>query len=1015
MLWMRASFRSRILVAAFIVFLPLTLTAFTTQARFEHINTADGLPNDAVSAIVQDSRGFLWLGTQGGLVRWDGYRFELFENEPFNDNTLIHNQIQTLFLDGDTLWIGTYGGLDRFDLTTHKFSHFHNEIDNQQSLGQDLVIAIGKDRNGKIWVGTQNGLYRMDDPSGIFTAYLPDPDRVATPNEPGPLPGATVRAIHLDRKGRLWIGTGTGGLALYDEKTDLFRVWTHDEKNQRSLPSNIVMDIDEDQNGRFWFALWNGGLVSSLDPETGVFQTHRTSDQRIYAVYAQEPFHVYVASWGGGLFEWNRDGESFVNYRTGSSPGTISHDVVYSFLLDRSGDLWIGTNGGGLNRVSRNEGYYEALDHDPSDAKSISAGKVTSIIRDHNDRLWAGVYNGGLNLYDDEAGAFTHFRHDPKRADSLPNDIINALYEDSRGRLWIATNGGLARYDEARNVFVTWPRDTLPDTIFYAILEHPDGRLWLGTYQQGLVLLDTDSGQVTHYPPDPKGLSGPRSGLVFCMEYDNSGRLWIGTNQGLSIFDGSGFRTWTYSIDDRTGISSDTIRCMYKDSTGVFWLGTTGGGLLRAEAADGVFTLFSRANGLPSLNIRHIIEDRKGNLWVGTSSGLTVKNKGDDVFRGLSVFTNLKNRDFHTGTCRDVEGNIYFGGTNVMYRINPNNLPDERPIPRVEIADFRLGEGRTQTETDAAFLSALHLGYRENTFSVEFAVIDFSQPDQNMYTYFLEGFDKAWKNPTRERRAEYTNLPGGMYTLRVRGSNADGIWTDVERTLDIKVDSPPYLQPWAWLIYLAFLVGIGYLIAKLRNKQQLAQKVAELTKLKIELENLNARLVEQNRIDGLTGISNRRHFDEYSGKTFFFAKRDNLPISALMIDLDFFKLFNDLEGHQRGDDVLKLVAGTLRLCVDRTTDLVARYGGEEFSMILYDTDAEGAMLMGERMRKAIWDLGVEHPAKVNTGRLTISVGVSTVMPGEAATIDELIGLADKALYRAKANGRNRVELAKYSE
>ncbi len=1006
---MKSYFRVALAAAALGFCLSLPLAAAPYAARFEHIGTAEGLPNDAVSAMVQDSRGFIWIGTQGGLVRWDGYRFELFENEPFNDNTLIHNQVQTLYLDGDVLWIGTYGGLDRLDLTTHRFTHYKNNPNDPGSLGHDLVIAIGKDRLNRVWVGTQNGLYRMENLNGEFTAYLPDPERQAAPERAGALPGQTVRSIHLDAKGRLWIGTSQGGLALYDEGADAFRVWSFDKTNPRSLPSPAVMDIDEDKNGRLWFGLWNGGLASSLDPESGVFQRYPTEDGRVYAVNAQDPLKVYVASWGGGLFEIDRDSGKVVRYQHGSAPGTISHDVVYSFLPDESGDLWIGTNGGGLNRLSRNEGYYDVFDNDPSNPDSLSAGKATSILRDRKGRLWIGVYNGGLNRYNDETGKFTHYRHDSKVAASLPSDIINALYEDSRGRLWIATNDGLSRYDEERDRFINWPLDALPDTIFYSILEHPDGRLWLGTYTKGLVLLDPENGSYEWFQPDPKGEKGPRSGLVFCMDYDSQGRLWLGTNDGLTIKNGDLFKTYTYDRNNLAGLSSDTVRCMYRDSSGYFWLGTTGGGLLRSTATDGVFTLYTRKDGLPALNIRHIVEDRAGNLWIGTSSGLTMKKRGENVFRGLSVFTSLKNRDFHTGSWRDTQGNLYFGGTNVIYRFNPNNLPEDFSSPRVEIADFRLGEGRAETSVDPAYLDSLRLSYRENTFSVEFSVIDFSLPEQNMYSYYLEGFDSSWKAPTRERRAEYTNLPGGKYVLHVRGSNPDGVWTGEERTLRIHVESPPYLQPWAWVLYLAFLIGVGYFIAMLRSRQDLSLKVAELTKLKGELEAANDRLVEQNRVDGLTGISNRRHFDEYAERTFFFAKRDNLPISALMIDLDHFKLFNDLGGHQKGDDVLKLVATTLRDCVDRTTDMVARYGGEEFSAVLFDTDVKGALLMGERMRQAVWDLAVAHPAEVTGGRLTISVGAATADPLSPIGVDELIGMADKALYKAKSLGRNRVE------
>ena len=1002
--------KSRGFLGLLFLWVPLvTAGAFTSEARFLKIGTAQGLPNGSVSSLVQDSRGFLWMGTQGGLARWDGYSFKIFENEPFQSNVLSHNQIQTLFLDQeDILWIGTYGGLNRFDLKTHDFKVYKNHPAEPKSLGQDLVIAIARDASGRLWAGTQNGLYRLDESTGEFTAYLPDPSRPSDEKTPGALPGAVVRSLLLDHQGRFWVGTSTGGLSLYVPEAEGFRTWRNIPGNDRSLPSNAVMALSEDSQGLFWIGCWGGGLVSSLDPATGVFKTYPTEDLKIYTVNAQDSSFVRAGSWGGGLFELNRYEGTMARYLASDTSGALSNDVVYCMLQDVEGDFWVGTNGGGINRMSRNEGYYETLAHDSKNPHSLGAGKVTSVLRDRNGTMWVGVYNGGLNRYVESTRSFVRYRNDLKNPHSIPNDIVNYLYEDSRGTLWVATNNGLARYRPRTDDFETWPLDSLPDNIFYSLKEHPDGRLWLGMYTKGLGLLDPVTKTFQHFPLDPEGKKGPRNGLIYAMEYDNKGNLWLGTNLGLSVYDGNNFTSFSYDPTITTGLSSDTIRTLFKDEQGNMWLGTTGGGLLRSDPGKSNFTLYSRASGLPSNNIRLILQDREGSIWAGTSAGLAVKKENEEVFRGLTVFNELQDRDFHTGAWRAGNGDLYFGGANVLYRLNPRNLPSRSVSPRVELSGLLLGASNKDHPIDPAYLTHLNLPYDANGFSVEFTVMDYHDPVKNLYNFYLEGFDSTWRSSFFKRRADYTNLPGGKYTLHVKGSNADGNWTGEERILTIEVDSPPWAQPWAYAGYLGILTGFGYLLASLKGKKTLTQKVVELTQLKGELETVNEKLQLQTRMDGLTGIPNRLHFDEYLIQSFARALRDQQPLGLIMIDLDHFKDFNDQGGHLKGDEALRQVASALHSSLERATDLAARYGGEEFVVVLPGTTQEGVRKVAERLRTRVESLGLK-PLTSSQGGLTISLGITTVVPQKNQSPLILIEKADKALYTAKERGRNRVE------
>jgi len=610
-----------VILGLFLFFVsPLVLGAFSSSRRFFRISTADGLPNGSVSALAQDRMGFLWMGTQGGLVRWDGYEYLLFENEPFREGVLSHNQVQTLFLDGDVLWIGTYGGLNRLDLRTQEIRVYKNIPGDRRSLGHDLIIAIAKDSRGRIWAGTQNGLYCLvDEEKGHFLSYLPDPEQPSGPDRTGALPHNIVRSLYLDNLGRLWVGTTAGGLSLYDAASDAFFTWRLEDDNPQSLPGNAVMSITQDREGLFWLGVWGGGLVSTRNPSEGIFQTWTLEDLRIYTVNAQETGLVRAGTWGGGLFELDPESRSITRYEHNESPGALSNNVVYSMLLDEAGEFWVGTNGGGLNRVNRNEGYYSAHLHDPQNPGSLSAGKVTAVLEDTEGRLWVGVYNGGLNRYDPESQAFVRYANSGNNPQSLPNDIINSIFQDGRGRLWVATNGGLGLYRPETDDFETWPyagtsQDpaALPDAIIYSLAESPDQRLWVGMYSEGLALLDTETRNLTHYPADPEGDQGPPDGLVYRLGYDNEGRLWAGTNKGLAIFNGDSFEHFSYNPENPRGLSSDTVRNLFRDSQGRMWLATTGGGLLRRDPGQQQFQLYTRNQGLPSNSIRSIVEDSRG-------------------------------------------------------------------------------------------------------------------------------------------------------------------------------------------------------------------------------------------------------------------------------------------------------------------------------------------------------------------------------------------------------------------
>ena len=993
-------------LAACLVWLIVAAGSFgvETPFRFTSIGAREGLPNSSVAAIVQDSRGFLWFGTQNGLVRWDGYTFKLFENAPFVSDTLVHNQIQTLLLSGDTLWIGTYGGLNRFDLRTESFTAYRSDPKDPGSLSADLVISLCEDSAGRLWVGTSRGLDRLTE-KGTFVHYR------SIPGDPRSLGADLIRSVFEDSRGTLWVGTSGGGLARYRPLSDDFDVVRAGPGS--SLPSDYVMSISESPSGELWFAFWYGGIARLADPESLRFEHVRLADDRTYFVDARRGDVVLAGSWGGGLFVYHPAGGALERYRAADGPGSIAGDVVYSSLLDEDGAFWIGTNGNGVSRTERSDLRYEAYQHG-DDPGSLAAGKASAILEDSRGRLWVGIYSGGLDRRDPGKTSFAHYRRDPRNPRSLPDDIVNALFEDSRGEIWVATNGGLCRYVERTDDFQVYrndPKDpdSFSDLVAYSLAEAPNGDLWVGTYTKGLDRYERATGRFIHYPPDETDPSKPGAALVYALAQGRDGTLWLGVGNGLERYSGGVFTRYRYDPAKPDGLAALSVRSLLVDSRGALWLGTVGGGLQRlVDPEAGTFLRYGRAQGLPDNSVRSILEADDGSIWVGTPFGLAIVDPDRGAIRGFSVFNDLKDRDFHVGAWKSRDGSLYFGGQGAVYRIHPSSETSARKPPRLLVSELRIGGSPSRDLTAPSYLDSVELPYDGNSFTISFAASDFRDPRRNRFSYYLEGFDKAWSPVSPARSATYTNLRGGTYVFRVKASDNEGVWNEEALALRVRVLSPPWLSPPAYALYLGLLAGLWYLTASTLRGRELRARIRELTELKGRLEEANDRLSDLSLQDPLTLVANRRRLDAELQRSHASAVRDRRPLSLLMVDLDHFKDFNDRYGHLAGDEALKSVAELLRKEVSRASDFVARYGGEEFSVLLPNTAEEGASRVAERIRSQVEALGIPNEALGSAAVVTLSVGISCVVPGPESTPEAIVAAADAALYRAKAAGRNRV-------
>jgi signal transduction histidine kinase/ligand-binding sensor domain-containing protein/CheY-like chemotaxis protein len=782
------------------------------SVRFDALTISDGLISGSVSGIVQDSAGFVWLSTQAGLNRYDGYDMLSFVNDPFDSNSLSNNLIQSTFLDDDgTLWLGTYGGLDHFDPRTETFTSYRNESENPDSLSNNVVVAINRDADGALWVGTLDGLNRLDEETGTFTRYGVGDDQ---------LPSKVVRDIHLDREGTLWVGT-YGGLSRYDPHTDSFETWGADVDNPAALPSAFVMEIIDDPTDpkRLWVGTWGGG-VSLFHREQGVIDTIELEGDEVYKLLLDSRNTMWVGTWGSGLHIVDPE-ERTVVQSIAAQPrirDALSHDVVYSLFEDASGIVWIGTNGGGVNLYVPWKNRFVTHQHDPEATNSIAAGKVTGIHVDPDGTEWYGVYGGGLQRRDPESNTFASYRHDPDDPYSLSNDIVNVVTRTSDGTLWVGTNQGLNRYVPERDGFERYladgTPDSLPEDVIFEIYEDADGMLWLGTNTQGIVAFDRRAGTFqafSHSSAQPDSLS---DNLVRVAREDRHGNLWVGTNRGLNRFDRSTgtFTRYYHDSNDPASLSSDNIRDIHVDRDGGLWIATGGGGVNRYLEESDSFEYISTRDGLPSNHLQLILESPSGELWIGTRAGVAIYNRDNGTIRTLDKTDGLVGSEMTVGAFITSNGRMFLGSADGVTVIDVQFEEEFDVEPPIVLTSLFI-PGRNIPDSDLSTIEqdGIVLEPGDSYVSFTFAALDYSDPDENTYAYRLTGFDEEWISAGQRNFGSYTNLNPGTYELQVIGAGSRGNWNRQGLSIPVEVQPPFWATSSAYVVYV--LLGLGALSA----------------------------------------------------------------------------------------------------------------------------------------------------------------------------------------------------------
>ena len=835
--------------------------------NFINFSSNSGLSSNTVNCILKDKLGYMWFATEDGLNRFDGSTFKVYNHNPLDTNSIATNQLRALYEDPQgNLWVGTNRTLSLYDRKKDRFQNYN-------IANGTAIRSICSDGAGHLWIGSYAGLILFDPVSRKVKYYT------ANPSRPGWLLSNTVLCVFKDSRQRLWVGTNRG-LYLYQSKTDDFIRFNCGGTDPSSLCDSVIKTIAEDRDGQLWFGTNNGGL-NRLQEDGRHFKNFRSSKTDLHTLSSNLIYSIVPES-TGKLWIGTEEGLDILDPQTGMVQRVRGDDrnkysfkgrSVRSIFVDGQGIYWFGTNQDGINKYDKNLAFFNLVQYNPFDSRGLSSPKVTAFAEGADGDIYVGTDGGGLNLFHRKTGLFERLTIADKNRN--PGLVILAL-ERSGNELWIGTyhqgvyvldtrSRTVRHYDKGKG-----PKE-LPNGDIFCIKKDRQGNVWIGTNGGGVCVYDPKSevfhrfGEVT--------MDGSKNGLlshgfIRAIEEDSFGKMVIGTvGMGVVLYDPVQ-DTGRFFNRANTGLPLDEAITVHLDKKGIIWAGTSSGGLCRLDYVNRRFVNYSEQQGLANVVTNKILEGEAGKLWVSTNKGISCLDPATSAFKNYTAQNGLQQSAFNLGAgLKESSGRMFFGGTEGFNYFKPEELRNNRNVPVVMFTGLKIG-GRSvlpgkekALEEDISVAGEIRLDYRQN-FSVDFTALDYTTPSENRYMYRLDGVDKYWNEAGASRTAVFTNLYPQSYTLEVRAKNCNGAWITKPAKIRIYVKPPFWMTRYAYAFYV-LIIGLGLFafryrgIRKLKNKFALEQERLRMKQM-IEQERLEAERLhefDQLKIKFLTNLS----------------------------------------------------------------------------------------------------------------------------------------------------------------
>ncbi|MEP6647847.1 MAG: two-component regulator propeller domain-containing protein [Saprospiraceae bacterium] len=823
---------------------------------FEHFTNDQGL-SSPVTIIAQDHYGFLWLGTTDGLNRFDGRNFIVYRNIPGDSTSLTNNIINAICIDSTgRVWVATNGGLCYYNFSDNSF-HQIEFNDTIEKIDRHRVHAATISHDGGIWFATKTHLHKWYNDKTVKNYSLPLAQNLS------------IRYLFENDDGLLWIGTNDALMVFNEAQNTCVTTKINSPFSiEKKLAATVHPIVHYDDNHLLigsWYAglqkvsLTQDSLHADLYPDVEGLDSRK---HIVTGIAKGSSGTWWIGTYGTGLSIFDSRTGTFTDHfqHDAADSKSLSDDYVNAVFVDASNILWIGTSTG-LDKYDILTQQFKTVSI-PASPDEFSVYRlpytITEDIRDPK-YLWICVGGAGLFHFNTLTREFRLYHYEEKDPNSLPDNTVYTLYYDHLGKIWIGSRTGLYLFDEEHERFVhaPGPLNTMPGGT-HIILEDKNNIMWFATYSGGVYSYDEALNKLTAYAYDERNHNSLPDNRVFSMMEDHLGLIWIGTqNKGLcSLNPISGqFTFFEYDKKNPASIPDNGIYDVYEDEQHHIWIATENG-FAEMDDQHHIITNYSTNDGLCNNDIFSITTDHQHHLWLSTNNGISKFDPENHVFKNYFIHDGLPTNSISGSVCCAHDGTLYFGTSGMITFCKPERMKMNRHVPPVVITNFKIFDHQAPVMRNGEMLQPVHLSYKENMITFDFAALNFTNAMLNQYAYKLEGFNEDWIRCGNKQSATFTNLDGGEYTFRVKAANNDGVWNEIGTEVLLIVDPPFWKTWWFYLLFVLSIAGMLYALYRFRINQFLKLQQIRMRISRDLHDDIGSTLSSINMMSSMAGAVN---------------------------------------------------------------------------------------------------------------------------------------------------------------
>lgn len=834
----------------------LFLDSYSQHFIFTNYSINNGLSQSVVNCIFQDSKGYIWIGTQNGLNRFNGETFDVFSYNPADSNSISNNWIYSIAEDLEgNLWVGTKDGLNKYLVIQNKFERITYQPDFPYDITQYCYDIICQ-KNGNILVNTPPILSVYDPGKKSFTHYQ------SRLEYDGAVKDVKIPIIE-DADGKIWIGS-TKGLARLSPLTSEFSYFEFESKEGKSVSDVNISALYRDKKGLLWAGTTTG--LFKFNPKTCRFEEIQFladvpkkfsfANTCIRNILEDKNGNLIIGTEGKGLYVISPTSQSLYSVQNYNSDNSeIGHDIIHSLLIDQSENLWIGTLQGISKTDLKKKKFNLYRRSNSPNSLDLLGNVVASLYKDEDGTLWVGNWGQGLNLVNRSTNKVEHYSTRLTGKQKISNDFIHSIFQDLDHRIWLGTRDGILIFDRKEKQFTPWYEyfknpalPTFSHVRISMIIQDRASNYWIGT-QNGLYKINLKTSSVEIFKKELDNSHQLSANLIYNLLEDSDGLIWIATVGGLDVYNPKTQKLNHFRKHEK-GLSDDFIITLCEDSDGKIWIGTDTF-VNVFNKADSTFTYYSKEQGIPNNRIFEIVRDNKNDLWIATGKGLCKFNGKQNSFQTFTLEDGLQSLEFNLrASYVSKDGEVLLGGMNGFNSFYPDSISKNPYIPNLVFTAFYKSKGNFKEFINLEENKEITLNHNLNSFTIEFAALEYTNPQRNNYAYQMEGISDEWVDIGNRKFVPFSALQPGAYTFKVRGSNNDGIWNNNEISLRIIITPPWWKSIYAYLLYviLSFVAIFTFIKIREKNLQQakaiLEQKVLERT---LQIEEQSRLIISKNQ------------------------------------------------------------------------------------------------------------------------------------------------------------------------